>query len=225
MVKNKIGLQGFRYPLNSVLHFLIESTGKYEVIQIEDLKVISKDIMSTEVMILNIDNKSLNPVMQFIREVKEMDSMDIKIICVCNGISPQILKQVIYFGIDSCFSMKEEEIVEVISAIDTVLDGKVYIGDDLAKVLFTSLRKKSRIPLTAREFEILRLAAYGYSNSQVSEKLFISNETVRAHLRNIYKKLNVKNRCAAIHRALTENWIPPDTIERYNPFFAETSIN
>ena len=54
--------------------------------------------------------------------------------------------------------------------------------------------------LTKREREILELAAVGLNYKEIAERLFISPETVRKHLRNIYAKLNVTNKVAAINK-------------------------
>jgi LuxR family maltose regulon positive regulatory protein len=53
-------------------------------------------------------------------------------------------------------------------------------------------------PLTAKEIRILLLLAEGYSNSALAEKLFVSDSTVRTHLRNINGKLNAQNRTQAV---------------------------
>lgn len=53
-------------------------------------------------------------------------------------------------------------------------------------------------PLTAREKEILSLVAKGNSNSQIAQKLFVREVTVKTHLNSIYKKLNVDNRVQAV---------------------------
>jgi ATP/maltotriose-dependent transcriptional regulator MalT len=55
--------------------------------------------------------------------------------------------------------------------------------------------------LSAREAQVLRLAAQGLSNAQIAERLFLSTNTVRAHLYTIYSKLGVSNRTAAIRYA------------------------
>lgn len=52
--------------------------------------------------------------------------------------------------------------------------------------------------LTNREREILSLVAKGHSNKEISEKLFVSELTVKTHLKNIFKKLNVSSRTQAI---------------------------
>ena len=56
-------------------------------------------------------------------------------------------------------------------------------------------------PLTQKEMRVLKLLAEGYSNSAMSEKLFVSDSTVRTHLRNINMKLNAQNRTQAVSLA------------------------
>jgi len=52
----------------------------------------------------------------------------------------------------------------------------------------------SAIPLTMREINILKYLNEGYKNKQISEHLFISCNTVKTHIKNIYTKLNVNKR-------------------------------
>jgi LuxR family maltose regulon positive regulatory protein len=55
--------------------------------------------------------------------------------------------------------------------------------------------------LTAREVEVLRLMAAGRSNPEIAEELVITLTTVKAHVRNILRKLDVENRTQAAARA------------------------
>jgi DNA-binding NarL/FixJ family response regulator len=55
--------------------------------------------------------------------------------------------------------------------------------------------------LTRREHEILQLLAEGYSNAQLAEMLWVTEQTVKFHLSNIYEKLHVANRTEASHWA------------------------
>ena len=55
--------------------------------------------------------------------------------------------------------------------------------------------------LTNREREILQLPALRWRNKEIAEKLFIATETVKSHLNNVYKKLDVSNRRQAVERA------------------------
>jgi DNA-binding NarL/FixJ family response regulator len=57
------------------------------------------------------------------------------------------------------------------------------------------------LPLTSREVEILQLVAAGLTNSEVARKLWVTEQTVKFHLRNVYRKLDVANRTEASHFA------------------------
>ena len=57
------------------------------------------------------------------------------------------------------------------------------------------------LPLTSRELEILQLVAAGSTNGDVARKLWVTEQTVKFHLRNIYRKLDVGNRTEASHYA------------------------
>jgi DNA-binding CsgD family transcriptional regulator len=61
--------------------------------------------------------------------------------------------------------------------------------------------------LTERELEVLQLVATGASNQQIARELFISVNTVKVHLRNIFTKLEVQSRTEATLHAIKEGWI------------------
>ena len=56
-------------------------------------------------------------------------------------------------------------------------------------------------PLTRRDFELLQLVAYGSANGAITRRLWVSEQTVKFHLSNIYRKLDVANRTQASHFA------------------------
>jgi DNA-binding NarL/FixJ family response regulator len=62
--------------------------------------------------------------------------------------------------------------------------------------------------LTRRELEILRIVAEGYSNGQLAKMLWVTEQTVKFHLSNIYRKLEVANRTEASRWAQTHNLLP-----------------
>jgi DNA-binding NarL/FixJ family response regulator len=60
---------------------------------------------------------------------------------------------------------------------------------------------KAEAGLTKREQEVMKWIARGCSNKQIAGKLFISEETVKKHVKNIFTKLSVTNRIAALRKA------------------------
>jgi DNA-binding NarL/FixJ family response regulator len=96
---------------------------------------------------------------------------------------------------------------ELIDAIKTVYKGGVYFSFEAGRIYKASLEKNSHLPvLTKREKEIMKLVAQGFTNSQISQQLFISIDTVDSHRKNLYTKLDVKNAASLIRYAI-ENGI------------------
>ena len=64
-------------------------------------------------------------------------------------------------------------------------------------------------PLTGRELEILRYVAMGKTNGQIAKALWVTEQTVKFHLSNIYRKLGVANRTEASRHAHLHQWVAP----------------
>ena len=62
------------------------------------------------------------------------------------------------------------------------------------------LRRRGVPALTARQWDLMHLVAAGYTNSQIGRRLGLSEGTVRKHLENIYGRLHVSSRTAAVTR-------------------------
>lgn len=112
----------------------------------------------------------------------------------------------------SCAQLKgvfyRNESLEVIcKGIHALLEGELWMSRDLMARLILFYRKyqsnafRPACGLTNREMEIISLLSAGSSNQQIAEKLFVSEHTVKSHLYNIFRKINVHNRIQAL------NWI------------------
>lgn len=89
-------------------------------------------------------------------------------------------------------------------AIRGISDGELwYPRAVLSSIVRDSFRAIGEQPLTRRESEILRLICQGLKNREIAEKLFVSRETVRWHVRSIYSKLGVDGREAAIQHSVS----------------------
>jgi DNA-binding NarL/FixJ family response regulator len=99
------------------------------------------------------------------------------------------------------YLLKEAAHTTILRAIERVASGGEFVDPALATSLVASDREAL---LTNREREILQLLADGMSNGEVAKKLFISQETVKSHVRHILAKLEADTRTQAVAIALRE---------------------
>jgi DNA-binding NarL/FixJ family response regulator len=117
---------------------------------------------------------------------------------------PNAIREVLTAGA-VCFvgkSVQPSDLVHALRAV-TKTDGIHYRGELPVAELGRPARKAEQEGhgLTKRELEILRLVASGSSNSQMAKLLWVTEQTVKFHLSNIYRKLDVPNRTAASAKA------------------------
>jgi DNA-binding NarL/FixJ family response regulator len=86
---------------------------------------------------------------------------------------------------------------DLTTTIRQVFEHSVYLPSAATPTTAFLQRKRDQSPLTRRETEILRLTAEGYSNGQMAKMLWVTEQTVKFHLSNIYRKLEVANRTEA----------------------------
>ncbi len=98
------------------------------------------------------------------------------------------------------FVLKTVSPKELTAAIATVAKGGLYLDPEVASVM--GERDFDPEQLSAREREVLLLAAKGLSSKEVASRLFISERTVQTHLASIYDKLGSKNKTEALLLAL-----------------------
>ncbi len=100
------------------------------------------------------------------------------------------------------YILKEAPHQTLVRAIEKVAAGEGYVDPALMPAFLAG--KDQADMLTAREREILQLLADGMSNADVADKLFISQETVKSHVRHILTKLEADTRTHAVAIALRE---------------------
>ena len=109
---------------------------------------------------------------------------------------------------------------EVIHAIRAVHAGETVLHPAIAsRLLSRAARSPARAAasrsselLTERELEVLRLAARGLSNKEIASQLVLSVPTVKAHLVNIFNKMDVGSRTEAVLQALSQGWVDINVI-------------
>jgi DNA-binding NarL/FixJ family response regulator len=115
----------------------------------------------------------------------------------------------------SVYCVKTAEPEDLASAIRQAFNSSVYYsttGRSGRGAEPAPSRQSSEDPgLTKREVEILQLVAEGYSNSQLAKMLWVTEQTVKFHLSNIYRKLDVANRTEASRWAQVHGLLPAVT--------------
>ncbi len=96
--------------------------------------------------------------------------------------------------------------LKLIEAIKEAVNGGAPMSMDIARLVVSSFRQETHVsPLTTRETEILKNLCDGSSYKHIAENLFIDLNTVKFHIRNIYRKLEVNSKGEAIAKAMKEN--------------------
>ncbi len=112
----------------------------------------------------------------------------------------------------SGYLLKDSSIDEVAQAVRVVAEGQSLISPSMAVKLIDEFKEMARVDreavmtprLTERELEVLRLVAKGMNNRDAARELFISENTVKNHVRNILEKLQLHSRMEAVMYAVRE---------------------
>jgi DNA-binding NarL/FixJ family response regulator len=110
------------------------------------------------------------------------------------------------------FLLKNTNLQEVKTAIDTVMNGGNYFSQELMQSLLRNYKsikdvKEPEAELSEREIEILLLICSGLSNQEIGDRLFISKRTVEKHRANIHSKTNCKNAAGLVMYAIKNQLI------------------
>ena len=100
------------------------------------------------------------------------------------------------------YLLKDAPREELFRAVRRTAKGEAVLAPVVAARLMGKMRSSGEESLSAREIEVLMLVARGASNQNVADKLFISKATVKSHLLQIYQKLGVSDRTAAVTTAI-----------------------
>jgi DNA-binding NarL/FixJ family response regulator len=90
---------------------------------------------------------------------------------------------------------------KILEALTEVTTGGGSMTSNVARVVFDSFRKTDASPLSVKETRIMENIANGMSRGQIAGSHFISGETVKSHIKNIYRKLKVHSKSDAITTA------------------------
>ncbi|MDE5803072.1 MAG: response regulator transcription factor [Lachnospiraceae bacterium] len=181
---------------------LLEFDGTIEVIAeanngeecLEKLKTIKPEVLLLDI---NMPKKNGIEVLESIR--KQNLKVKVLILTVHNEI--EYLLKAVDIGVDG-YILKDSESAELKRAIVTVSEGESYIQSSLipalnSRLIARDIDKEKIDSLTKRELEVLIQVANGMFNKEIANALNISERTVKNHLSNIFKKIDVSDRTQA----------------------------
>jgi DNA-binding NarL/FixJ family response regulator len=105
------------------------------------------------------------------------------------------------------YLIKDTQPSKLLDAINEVRCGGAPMSSKIARMVVNSFKTNPHEQLTTRETEVLSQLCKGKSYKKIAETLFISEETVRRHIKNIYKKLQVGSKSEAVAKALKERLV------------------
>ncbi len=105
------------------------------------------------------------------------------------------------------YLLKDTVPTRLLAGIKEVHEGGAPMSPSIARKITDSFHSSSQSPLSERETEILEKLCQGQNYSTIADSLYISGHTVRAHIKNIYRKLHVNSRGEAVTKALKDKLV------------------
>jgi len=181
---------------------LLELDGSMKVISeaqdgIDCLNKLNEKLPDILLLDINMPNKNGLEVLQEIRS----NQIPIKVMMLTMHNEIDYLLKAIEIGADG-YASKNIKFEELKEAIDLIVHGESFIQKELLPLLNSKIEKKNEEldkirSLTKRELEVLKSIAFGNSNREIATNLEISERTVKNHIFNIFKKIEVSDRTQA----------------------------
>lgn len=162
-----------------------------------------------DVLLLDINMPEMNGI-EVLKKMKA-DNSQIKVLILTVHNEMDYLMKAVDIGVDG-YILKDSESSELKKAIMAVKDGENYIQPSLIPALNSQLVNRDSdkdmiSSLTNRELEVLVQVANGMFNKEIATNLNISERTVKNHISNIFKKIDVSDRTQAAVFAIKNNII------------------
>jgi len=162
---------------------------------LDELKLLNPDLLFLDLNLPGSDGLDLiKPIHQ------TMPNMRIIVLTIYQD--TKLVREAFKSGVDG-YILKSCRTQEILKAIDDVMAGKTFMGEGVAVTDRPNASKPSetiyqdsfmkKYNLTNREMEILKLISNALTNKQISEELYISDQTVGVHRKNIMRKLGVNS--------------------------------
>ncbi|RWU07526.1 response regulator transcription factor [Pedobacter chitinilyticus] len=175
----------------------------FEIVESCDVSTLDLNVLAShqfQLMLVGINQLSFNHI-KFLTEIKsKIPKVPIIVLTIFS--KPELIFEIFKTGILG-YITKGLSVHKLLNAMKIVADGSGFFCDDVTKMIINFFQKNVGSPLTKRETEILQCIAEGKAKTQIAFELFIDQNTVRTHVKNIYSKLSVTSKFEAIRVAKT----------------------
>jgi DNA-binding NarL/FixJ family response regulator len=196
---NETVREGFSLILGSVNQYtVVNSYGNCE----DMLAKLRKD--NPDIVLMDIELPGMSGV-EGIEQIRKIDAGIEIIVCSIYENTGLVFKALCAGA--SGYITKDSSHMELLKGIEEVVKGGAPMSMKIARMVVGSFRINPNSPLSNRETSVLELLAHGKSYSMIAEELFITRETAKSHIKNIYAKLQVNSKSEAISKAMTEKYI------------------
>jgi DNA-binding NarL/FixJ family response regulator len=191
----------------SGLKYLLEDTGKYRIVAevangFELLEILEK--VKPELVIMDIEMPKMNGIEATRLALSKYPELKILILSMYS--ETEYYNALVDYGIKG-FLPKDADNEEFFLAINKILNGETYVGQELLKTLIRVKNLHEAVKLSSREKEVLDLITHGLSNQEIASVLNISQRTVERHRTHLLEKTGSKNSIRLVIYALKNNLI------------------
>lgn len=144
----------------------------------------------------------------FLHAVRER-APQARVIALSSVSDPPLISRALSAGV-SAYVIKTADPEDFMSAVRQSFNRSVFLARSPAEAEEAPAHQEEADLLTRRESEILRLVAEGHTNAQMAGMLWVTEQTVKFHLSNVYRKLDVANRTEASRWAQLRGLLPRD---------------
>jgi DNA-binding NarL/FixJ family response regulator len=207
-----------RYPIRIIiiedneklrdgLEMIIDTMDKFSVVATyhtcEDaLKKLHKDI--PDIVLIDINLPGMNGIKGITKIKKVLPRVEIIVNTIYED--SEYVFDALSAGA-SGYITKGSDRMNLLRALDEVIEGGAPMSSRIANMVVRSFQRNPKTPLTPRETEVLSLLAKGKTYQYISDELFVSLETVKSHIKNIYSKLHVTSKNQALEVAAKDKLI------------------
>jgi len=191
--------QGYKFLLDGMEEYQV--TGAYYSCE-DAIKQLESD--RPDIIIIDLELPGMNGI-EGIKSIKDKISQ-VEILVTTVYENSQLVFEALQAGASGYIS-KRFGMESLLKALRELAGGGAPMSSNIARMVVNSFHVNPSTPLSKRETEVLKFISDGQTYSMIADHMQISSETVKTHIKNIYKKLNVNSKSDAVHFAKRERFI------------------